>query len=241
MSAQFVCVKWGKKYPADYVNRLYSMISRQMSSNFTLYCLTDDSEGFFPQIRPLPILDSTLTGWGHKLSLFKDDFHGLSGDLLYMDLDVVVTGKLDDFFTYKPGSFLITKDLKTGAYNSSVFRYTVGSQPQIWQSFLEDPEAVTKIYHGDQDWITEKVKNAELWPEQWVVSFKKQCHARIEHSYGRIGVLLRKLGLMKVKGDAVIPDGARVVQFHGKPDPEDVMDGPYDIYRQALWIKDYWY
>ena len=88
---------------------------------------------------------------------------------------------------------------------------------------------------------TEKVKNAELWPEQWVVSFKKQCHARIEHSYGRIGVLLRKLGLMKVKGDAVIPDGARVVQFHGKPDPEDVMDGPYDIYRQALWIKDYWY
>jgi len=241
MSAQFVCVKWGTKYPANYVNRLYNMISRQMSSSFTLYCLTDDPEGLYSYINPLPILDTSLTGWWHKLSLFKKDFYGLSGDILYIDLDVVITGKLDDFFTYKSGNFLIAKDLQKGTYNSSVLRYHIGSQPQIWESFLADSDMITQEYHGDQDWITETVRDAELWPEKWVVSFKKQCNARIKHSYGRIGKMLRNIGLIKVTGDSVIPEGARIVQFHGKPDPEDVMNGPYDMYRQALWIKDYWY
>jgi len=52
--------------------------------------------------------------------------------------------------------------------------------------------------------------------------------------------VLRRLGWMKVEGEAVLPEGARVVQFHGKPDPEDVMDGSYDIYKAAPWIKKYW-
>jgi len=241
MPVQFICVKWGAKYPNDYVNRLYNMIFRQINSSFTLFCLTDDPEGLHSDIKPLPILDTSLTGWWHKLSLFKQDFYGLSGDILYIDLDVVITGKLDDFFTYKPGNFLITKDLKTGAYNSSVFRYSIGSQPQIWESFLADSEMITQKYHGDQDWISETVRDAELWPEKWVVSFKKQCKARIKHSYGPTGKFLRRIGLLKATGDSIIPKGARIVQFHGKPDPEDVMNGPYDMYRQALWIKDYWY
>ena len=102
MSYQFICVKWGNKYPADYVNRLYNMIKRQISSPFTLYCLTDDSEGMYPEIHPLPIIDSSLSGWWHKLSLFQEDFYGLKGDILYTDLDVVIVGELDEFFTYLP-------------------------------------------------------------------------------------------------------------------------------------------
>lgn len=241
MTCQFVCVKWGDKYPVDYVNRLYGMISRKISSDFVLYCLTDNHNGVHPSVVCLPILDTSLKGWWHKLSLFQDDFFGLSGDLLYLDLDVVITGDLDDFFLYKPGEFLISKDLKTGAYNSSVFRFDVGSQPRIWKSFVEDSEMIMSTFHGDQDWITEAVTEAELWPEDWVVSFKKQCDARIRHSYGHIGALLRRLGIMKVRGDSRVPAGARIVQFHGKPDPVDVMDGPYDIYRQARWIRDYWF
>ena len=238
---QFVCVKWGTKYPADYVNRLYNMISRQMQADFVLYCLTDNGEGLHPNIKVLPIIDNSLAGWWHKLSLFKADFFGLQGDLVFTDLDVVIVGKLDEFFTVSPGEFLITRDLATGAYNSSVFRFRVGSQPQIWDSFLEKPDYVMANFKGDQDWITETVEGAALWPAPWVVSFKKQCDSRISRSFGRIGVLLRKYGLMRVTGEATIPDGARIIQFHGKPDPEDVIDGPYDIYRAAPWIRDYWY
>ncbi len=240
MSLQFICVKWGNKYPAEYVNRLHSMIDRQLSSEFTLYCLTDNTTGLHPDIQSLPITDNKLSGWWHKLSLFNDDFYGLTGDILYLDLDVVVVGKLDEFFSYKPGVFLISRDLLTNAYNSSVFRFQVGSQCQIWESFIEKRSVVLNNYKGDQDWITEQVHNAELWPESWVVSFKKQCDSRITRSYGKIGYWLRKAGLMRVSGESVVPDGAKVVQFHGKPDPEDVMDGPYDIYKKAPWIKKYW-
>jgi hypothetical protein len=156
-----------------------------------------------------------------------------------MDLDVVIVGGLDDFFSYKPGSFLIAEDLQTRGYNSSVFRFNIGSQPQVWDEFLENSAQVMNDYYGDQNWITEKVGDAGLWPEQWVVSFKKQCRARIKNSYGIIGKWLRKIGVMTVTGEAIIPEGARVIQFHGKPDPDDVMDGPYDIYRKAPWIKEY--
>lgn len=240
MSFQFICLKWGQKYSSDYVNRLYRMIRRQMTSEFTLYCLTDDCSGIYPEISILPIVDQSLTGWWHKLSLFQTDFHGLSGDLLFTDLDVVIVGRLEEFFRCQPGRFLITRDKRTGAYNSSVFRFRVGSQCQIWDSFQEHSELVLKEYYGDQDWITKTVKDAVLWPEGWVVSFKRECHARIPHSYGHIGALMRRYGLMNVTGEAVIPEGARIIQFHGKPDPDDVVDGPYDIYRSAPWIRNYW-
>lgn len=237
---QFICVKWGDKYPAEYVNRLHSMITRHINGKFTLYCLTDNSSDLNSDIRPLPILDDSLSGWWHKLSLFQGDFHGLKGDFLYLDLDVVIVGDLDEFFSYKPGFFLASKDLLTGALNSSVFRFHIGSQPQIWDSFQENASFIASHYKGDQDWITEKVVNESIWPEEWVVSFKKQCNARIPRTYGRLGVIWRRLGWMKVEGEAELPERARIVQFHGKPDPEDVMDGSYDIYKAAPWIKEYW-
>lgn len=240
MIKQFICVKWGRKYPAEYVNRLYRMIRKQISGDFTLYCITDDASGLYSEIQPLPIIDTSLSGWWHKLGLFKSDLYGLSGDILYTDLDVVIVDGLDVFFDYKPGEFLISVDLLTGNYNSSVFRFRAGSQPQIWERFLENPGYITTSYKGDQDWITEAVINADVWPAEWVVSFKKQCNSRIKHSYGRIGAWLRRMGLMAVKGEATIPSGARIIQFHGKPDPDDVVDGPYDIYRAAPWIRNYW-
>jgi hypothetical protein len=241
MIYQFICVKWGDKYSADYVNRLYNMISCQVSGEFVLYCLTDNDAGLNSSVEPLEIQDNSLSGWWYKLSLFQKELYGLQGDFLYLDLDVVIVDELDGFFAYKPGCFLASRDLLTGALNSSVFRLTIGSQQQIWDSFQSNSDYIMQHYKGDQDWITEKVVDANIWPEEWVVSFKKQCDARISRTYGRLGVVLRKLGWMKVEGEAVLPEGARVVQFHGKPDPEDVMDGSYDIYKAAPWIKKYWF
>ena len=40
-----LCMKWGNKYPADYVNRLYSMVARNMQRPFRFICLTEDSVG----------------------------------------------------------------------------------------------------------------------------------------------------------------------------------------------------
>ncbi len=42
---QIICIKWGVKYSADYVNRLYAMTARYTSPPFQLYCFTDNAAG----------------------------------------------------------------------------------------------------------------------------------------------------------------------------------------------------
>jgi hypothetical protein len=187
------------------------------------------------------LIDSLLNGWWHKLSVFEKNLHGLSGDLLFIDLDIVITDNLDALFTYKAGEFVIIRDIVTKGYNSSVFRFTVGSQSHVWDSFQGDAENITARLHGDQDWITECIKDAVIWPDNWVVSFKKQCNSRMNRTHGRLGEWLRTKGFMKPTGFAELPKGTKIVQFHGKPDPEDVKDSSYGIYKEAPWINDYWY
>jgi len=66
-------------------------------------------------------------GW-RKLTVFKKDFGGLSGPTLFLDLDIVIVGQLNVFFS-QLGVFLIAHDKKNSQKregNSSVFRFEIG-------------------------------------------------------------------------------------------------------------------
>ena len=109
-------MKWGSKFSPEYVNRLYTMVSRNMDSKFRFVCFTENSEGIRPEveIKEFPELElptgSPERGW-RKLTVFKENFSGLSGTTLFLDLDVVIVGNLDVFFS-QPGDFLIAHDKK---------------------------------------------------------------------------------------------------------------------------------
>lgn len=241
---QFVCLKWGNKYPADYVNCLYGMLLRTTSKPFSLFCMTEDEQGLHPEIKILPLTDTHLKAWWNKLCLFKPTFYHLEGSVLFLDLDVVITDDLSPLFDYRPGEFVIIRDRgaraeKETLYNSSVFRLDIGKHAYVWERFEAASQDIIAQLHGDQDWISQQINNAVLWPDEWVVSYKKQCNARIRPSYGKLGKILRAHGWCLPKDVARIPEGAKVIQFHGKPDPEDVMDKPYGLYKSAPWIKHY--
>src|SRR5687767_10046730 len=51
---QFICTKWGSKYPSAEVNRLYRALQRVSDAPFTLYCLTDNPAGILPEVQVLP-------------------------------------------------------------------------------------------------------------------------------------------------------------------------------------------
>jgi hypothetical protein len=242
LPVNIVCLKWGDKYPAEYVNRLYRMVSNQLSIPFEFYCLTENTQGIDPGINILALeIEPGLKGWWYKLQLFKPDFYGLTGQVMFLDLDVVIVNNMDALFSYHPNDFVIIKDLKPGLiYNSSVFKFSLGSRPEVWQRFLDDKNAIMARMHGDQDWISEVINDAVLWPKDWVVSFKKECNARTKHSFGRIGEKLRKHGFLMPKGEAVPPADAKLVYFHGKPDPDDVAEHSYGMYKAAPWIKKHW-
>ena len=92
-----VCIKAGPKYPTDYANKLFRAVRRNGHAG-RFYCLTDDPSGLERDIIALPV-SPLCQGWWHKIYLFSWD-HGIDARLLYMDIDMVVTGSLEDFLGY---------------------------------------------------------------------------------------------------------------------------------------------
>ena len=109
-------MKWGDKFPPLYVNRLYGMISRNITLPFHLICFTDNAEGIRNEVKiePIPIIELPdgipERGW-KKLTVLKNNLGGLSGQTLFLDLDVLIVSNIDSFFNHT-GDFLIAHDKK---------------------------------------------------------------------------------------------------------------------------------
>lgn len=233
-----LCMKWGTKYPADYVNRLYSMVSRNIHRPFRFVCLTDDSAGLAENIESFPLPEISVElggperGW-NKLGVFSEELYDLKGKVLCLDLDLIITGSLDDLFDYS-GGVMIIKDWikKDGTGNSSVYRFEVGAHPEILSIFEASFEKIKSTYRNEQEYLSAILmqKDAlDYWPDNWCRSFKRHCIKPWSFFMAR---------------ETGIPLDARVIVFHGKPDPHDAIVGDsgkwYRRFKPAKWINDHW-
>ena len=55
-----LCVKWGNKFSAGYVNKLYSMVERHLTLPHRFVCLTEDPTGLNEEIETKPLLRKDL-------------------------------------------------------------------------------------------------------------------------------------------------------------------------------------
>ncbi|GGB97372.1 hypothetical protein GCM10011352_24360 [Marinobacterium zhoushanense] len=234
-----VCLKWGTKYPAEYVNRLFRMVRRQLHRPFRFYCMTEDGSGLAEGVEVLPLQETGLHGWWYKLSLFQADFYGLQGDMIYLDLDVVIVDEID-FLVDQPGDFLIIRNWSRNLmWNSSVMRFRIGRYAHIWEGFLADQQRIMQELNGDQEWIYACVPNAGNWPADRVLSYKKSLDSKCWRWAEKLG--LGRLGLKAPDSlDTALPEHASIIIFHGKPDPEDVADSAYGFWKRASFIQDAW-
>ena len=232
-------MKWGEKFPVDYVNRLYSMVLNNMNSKFRFVCFTENAEGIRPEveIQGLPELDlpagSPERGW-RKLTVLKKGFGGLSGPTLFLDLDIVVVGNLDVFFN-QPGNFLIAhdkKNLKKREGNSSVFRFEIGKYSQILDYFEKNSEQVKNEVRHEQAYLSREIDRLgklKFWPDDWVPSFKYKCCPTWVKSWFEA---------------PSIPNGARIILFHGLPNPPEAIKGQSGKWYRHIQpfprIKEYW-
>lgn len=162
-SVIFACVKWGMAYGPEYVNVLADMVARNCAIPYRFICLTDDPAGLSEGIETLD-LPRGLTGWWNKIALFKPGMFPAQSRIVYLDLDVVVVGPLEDLIDAKG----IAHDWLQGGYNSSVMVWDAGEHLEIWDAF--DPQTAERL-HGDQDWIQE----CSVWPylpADWVPSYR---------------------------------------------------------------------
>ena len=92
-----ICVKWGSKYPAYYVNRLFNMLNKNMPIEFNFYCYTDNSEDLNSNIKIIPI-ETDLESWWNKIELLNI-FD--KGENILLDLDIVILNPLERLCSIK--------------------------------------------------------------------------------------------------------------------------------------------
>ena len=238
-----ICMKWGTRYGPEFVNRLWQAVERNTERPTRLVCLTDDKNGIDPavQCHPIPRIDLpedlALTPW-RKLTLWAYPLADLSGDVLFLDLDLVITGSLDAMFDYEPGRYCVIENwtqMGQGNGNTSAFRFPIRQHSYIYDNFQADPERVLSSYRIEQLYISREIEDMVFWPNLWCASFKH--------------TLLPKWPLNFFKAPT-LPQETKIVAFTGKPDQDEALRGEWPVkapwkklykhVRPTPWIADHW-
>lgn len=202
-----VCV--GDKYPDEAVRVVKRMVAANLSQPHNFVCLSDRQIEDVHCLIPREI----WPGWWSKLLLFRH----AAGANLYLDLDVVVTGPLDDLVSTRLSMPANWAQSGHGGCQSSVMAWT-NRYPDLCDQFdpskLEPPVngncGAYEGLWGDQEYITRELGTpggALIDAMPGIYSYKYHC----------------RQGL---------PADARVVCFHGRPKPHEVSDPWVSQYTQ---------
>lgn len=237
MTFRIITVKWGNKYGAEYVNRLYKSIVRESGrSGFEFWCFTDDAADIDSEIicHPLPHAKELHTWW-NKVWLFGNEIpFDIGSRIFYIDLDTLITGDIFPLLEVDSEKIIVLKDFyqgiarTAGNIGSGLLLWNHGDYLHVWERFRDDwQSAIQQVHpHGDQKWLEINIDEWQHWQDLLpgkVVSFKVDC----------------------TNG---LPDDARVVCYHGNPSiPDSAVASTQcnTAFRQWTidpqpWVLDHW-
>jgi hypothetical protein len=248
-----ITIKWGKYYPADYVNRLFRAICRNTHSyKVNFYCFTEIVAGLDEGITalPLPELKFTKNAFLKEAGLCNDNLGSLKGKrVLYFDLDSVITGDIDSFIEYMNDDLpYITRDYgrdsdKVGG--SNIYSWVVGTLGYIKENYEHNSDFILKKYGTASqeylsDMLIQKYGKLNFYPNDWHISFKKHC--------------LHKWPMIFFKEPKEPAHNVKLVNFHGDPKVHDALIGKwstraklpfykkiYKYTKPVTWISKYWF
>lgn len=199
---------------------------------FQFVCVTDNPKNLNSDI-VIKYLPAGLKGWWCKPYIFSKSLN-LEGTILYLDLDVVISGNIDKLFTYAPQNWCTIRDFTRAQrpdwqkYNSSVIKFRPEQLYFVWEDYARNGKEIQRKYWGDQDYlfvITQK-SPANLYPDSWIQSWKWEIRKDKTLSPGPRGN--RKLAKIE---NVTPPKDCCICVFHGDPNPHNCNDP---------WVVDNW-
>ena len=142
--------------------------------------------------------------------------HGLTGKMFYIDLDMIITGNLNDIMNYKgPFGILGTENIfcekRGNGYNSSIMIYESGFGKEIYQVLEKYSKYLWKAIMRFDFFLEMMVLNADelqkVFPEQ-IQDYVTTC-----------------------KGKEKVPENCRIICFPRDPKPHECHEP---------WINIYW-
>lgn len=226
------CLKWGDKYSAEYVNKLYKQTQKFCTIDHEFVCFTENKSGLDPNIQTFGLPKLQAQGWWYKPMFLGGDLP-IRGTLLFVDLDIIIFKNIDKLFEYEPGEFVICRDFNRSIrqrwdrMNSSVFRIPIGKYDDKWRRFYNNTGGEMGRHRGDQDWMFANIKDHKFWPDEWIMSYKWEMRDRRDL---KIDTHTRKRNFV-IDAPPRINRHTSIAVFHGDPNPADANDS---------WVKQHW-
>lgn len=173
-----VTVEWGNYLGRgkEYIGKLRAGVARHLKAQHEFVCL-HPADG--------------LPGWFKKLVVFEPG--RFSGRVLYLDLDTVIVGELDELVKHKGAVHLADWGWSRNVAFGGCWVWDAGERDHLWNDFT--PE-VAQQFSDDQEWMT-SVGCWDRLPAELIRSYRYHC----------------KVGP---------PPGCVAVAFHGQPKPHQV-------------------
>ena len=183
-----ICVKWGDKFTHEFVNRLFTMVKRNLTVPFTFYCYTDNPSNIREEVQIINI-EEEFDVWWNKLAMFKTGFVP-PGPCLFFDMDVVIQKNIDFILDYlDPEKLTMIKSYwkyfdpeeygpnckkRKNRYNtlknSSVLLWNSDFLNHIWEHFYEDPDWYQLKYQGIDRFLEHEQFDVNYFPKGFIYS-----------------------------------------------------------------------
>lgn len=196
----------------EYVRRLKRGVERNLTIPHKFVCITN-VPGDIKEIESIPLYPPSWRGCLPRLVMYDPNME-FRGQILAIDIDVVVTGSLDDIGSYD-GEFCVRSKFAPRMEHKADgdiigFRAGFGAK-EIWEPFVKDPSAAEQSTGGrERYWYRQRMKKIDRWQELYpnqIFSYKRH-----------------------VRGHG-LPKNARLVSCHGRPRPHQINEP---------WIKEHW-
>ncbi len=221
------CVIYGQGYSWSYVDRLYNMLNRHITSGIRLHVYTEPNRSVPAHMIKHELEDfgplSPRRAWWYKMQMFNADYH--AGPLLYFDLDTVIVNNIDWICNLPLSHFWTVRDFKHlwkpthYGINSSVMWWDTQKFDKIWKQFKKQTlQDVMRRYPGDQDYLTDSIPHAELrfFDQERVQSWRWQCKDG-GYDFNKRCHITPGTGTAYSKRTSILI-------FHGKPKPDQITD-----------------